>query len=36
VLAEAKRAKLADRLTANPQDLEQRVKEGLLMDTTTT
>jgi 2-keto-3-deoxy-L-rhamnonate aldolase RhmA len=30
VLAEAKRAKLADMLTANPQDVEQRVKEGFL------
>jgi 2-keto-3-deoxy-L-rhamnonate aldolase RhmA len=30
VLAEAKRAKLADMLTANPQDVAQRVKEGFL------
>jgi 2-keto-3-deoxy-L-rhamnonate aldolase RhmA len=30
VLAEAKRAKLADMLTANPQDVEKRVKEGFL------
>ena len=30
VLVEAKRAKLADMLTANPQDVEQRVKEGFL------
>ena len=30
VLAEAKRAKLADMLTANPQDVVQRVKEGFL------
>jgi hypothetical protein len=30
VLAEAKRAKLADMLTANTQDVEQRVKEGFL------
>jgi len=30
VLVEAKRAKLADMLTANPQDVAQRVKEGFL------
>ena len=30
VLVEARRAKLADMLTANPQDVEQRVKEGFL------
>ena len=30
VLAEAKRAKLADMLTANPQDVAQRVKQGFL------
>jgi len=30
VLAEAKRARLADMLTANPQDVAQRVKEGFL------
>ena len=30
VLAEAKRAKLPDMLTANPQDVAQRVKEGFL------
>ena len=30
VLAEAKRAELADMLTANPQDVVQRVKEGFL------
>jgi 2-keto-3-deoxy-L-rhamnonate aldolase RhmA len=30
ILAEAKRAKLVDMLTANPQDVEQRVKEGFL------
>ncbi len=30
VLAEAKRAKLADMLTANARDIEQRVKEGFL------
>jgi len=30
VLAEAKRAKLADMLTASPQDVAQRVKEGFL------
>jgi beta-lactamase class D len=30
VLAEAKRARLADMLTANPQDVTQRVKEGFL------
>jgi beta-lactamase class D len=30
VLAEAKRAKLADMLTANPQDVAQRVREGFL------
>jgi 2-keto-3-deoxy-L-rhamnonate aldolase RhmA len=30
ILAEAKRAKLPDMLTANPQDVEQRVKEGFL------
>ena len=30
VLAEARRAKLADMLTANPQDVEQRVREGFL------
>ncbi len=30
VLAEATRAKLPDMLTANPQDVEQRVKEGFL------
>jgi beta-lactamase class D/2-keto-3-deoxy-L-rhamnonate aldolase RhmA len=30
VLAEAKRAKLADMLTANPQDVAQRVQEGFL------
>lgn len=30
VLAEARRAKLADMLTANPQDVEKRVKEGFL------
>jgi len=30
VLAEAKRAKLPDMLTANPQDVEKRVKEGFL------
>jgi 2-keto-3-deoxy-L-rhamnonate aldolase RhmA len=30
VLAEAKRAKLADMLTANTQDVEKRVKEGFL------
>jgi beta-lactamase class D/2-keto-3-deoxy-L-rhamnonate aldolase RhmA len=30
VLAEARRAKLADMLTANPQDVAQRVKEGFL------
>lgn len=30
VLAEAKRAKLVDMLTANPQDVEKRVKEGFL------
>ena len=30
VLTEAKRAKLADMLTANPQDVEKRVKEGFL------
>jgi beta-lactamase class D/2-keto-3-deoxy-L-rhamnonate aldolase RhmA len=30
ILAEAKRAKLADMLTANPQDVAQRVKEGFL------
>jgi hypothetical protein len=30
VLAEAKRARLADMLTANTQDVVQRVKEGFL------
>ena len=30
VLAEAKRAKIPDMLTANPRDVEQRVKEGFL------
>ena len=30
VLVEAKRARLADMLTANPQDVAQRVKEGFL------
>ena len=30
VLAEARRAKLADMLTANPRDVEQRVNEGFL------
>ena len=30
ILAEAKRAKLADMLTANPQDVGKRVKEGFL------
>ena len=30
VLAEAKRAKLADMLTANTQDVEKRVNEGFL------
>ena len=30
VLAEARRARLADMLTANPQDVAQRVKEGFL------
>lgn len=30
VLAETKRTKLADMLTANPQDVEKRVKEGFL------
>src|SRR5262249_32029136 len=30
VLAEARRAKLADMLTANPQDVEKRVREGFL------
>jgi hypothetical protein len=30
VLAQAKRATLADMLTANPQDVAQRVKEGFL------
>ena len=30
ILAEAKRAKLADMLTANPQDVEPRVTEGFL------
>ena len=30
VLAEAKRARLVDMLTANPQDVAQRVKEGFL------
>ena len=30
ILAETKRVKIADMLTANPQDVEQRVKEGFL------
>ena len=30
VLAQAKRAKIPDMLTANPRDVEQRVKEGFL------